>query len=259
MLRRILVAPFLGKRPRRRPKTPAGHRAYVVGDVHGRLDLLDDLLRKIELDVSASAPRKNLIVFLGDLIDRGPSSSQVVERLRTYKPRDCEVAFLSGNHEEVLLRVLEGDTELLERWLQFGGGECLASYGLGLRTIEVLAAPQVLRRAREVIPAEHVSFLRSFADTVTFGDYLFVHAGIKPGVSLEKQEPQDLRWIRKPFLEDKGEHFAFVVHGHTISDEVDVRTNRIGIDTGAYRTGLLSALRLEDEGQAIIQAHGEPG
>jgi serine/threonine protein phosphatase 1 len=258
MLRRTMIAPFQRRGRRKRPKTPAGYRAYVVGDIHGRLDLLDALIGKIELDISASAPKKNLIVFLGDLIDRGPSSAQVIERLRTYKHSNSEVAFLSGNHEEVFLRVLQGDTDLLGRWLQFGGGECLASYGLDPRSIEALTGPQVLRRTREVVPAEHISFIRSFAHTVSLGDYLFVHAGIKPGVSLEEQDPQDLRWIRSPFLDHKGQHFSFVVHGHTISEEVDVRTNRIGIDTGAYRTGMLSALRLEDETQSIIQVQGSP-
>lgn len=255
---RALVAPLRRRARQKRPRTPTGYRAYAVGDIHGRLDLLDMLIRKIELDLGASSPKKNLIVFLGDLIDRGPSSAQVVERLRAYKHSNCDIAFLSGNHEEVFLRVLEGDIDLLERWLQFGGGECLASYGLDPRSIETLDGPQILRRAREVVPAEHISFLRSFADTVTLGDYLFVHAGIKPGVNLEKQEPQDLRWIRKPFLEHEGKHLSFVVHGHTISEKIDVRTNRIGIDTGAYRTGVLSALRLEDETQSIIQVRGRP-
>lgn len=257
-LRRVLTAPFQRRRGEERPKTPAGYRAYAVGDIHGRLDLLEALLRKIEVDISASAPKKNLIVFLGDLIDRGPNSAQVIEFLCAYKPRNCEVAFLRGNHEEVFVRVMDGDLDLLERWLQFGGSECLASYGLSPSSVGTMRRSQVLRRAQEVIPAKHISFIRSFGDTVTLGDYLFVHAGIKPGVGLEKQESQDLRWIRKPFLEHKGRHFAFVVHGHTISEKIDVRTNRIGIDTGAYRTGVLSALKLEDVGQSIIEVRGTP-
>jgi serine/threonine protein phosphatase 1 len=229
-----------------------------VGDIHGRLDLLDALLSKIEDDIGASAPKENLIVFLGDLIDRGPSSAQVVERLRTYKPSNCEVAFLSGNHEEMFLRALDGDRDLLERWFRQGGAECLVSYGIEPRSIATLASSQVLRRAREVVPAGHISFIRSFSDTVTFGDYFFVHAGIRPGVSLGEQVAQDLRWIREEFIDHRGQHPSFVVHGHTISEKVDVRRNRIGLDTGAYRTGVLSALRLEDVAQSIIQVRGEP-
>jgi serine/threonine protein phosphatase 1 len=257
-LRRTLFSPFQKRRRLERPKTPAAYRAYVVGDVHGCLNLLNSLLVKIERDIAASPPKKNLIVFLGDLIDRGPSSAQVIERLRTYKPSNCELAFLTGNHEEVFLRVLDGDKDLLDRWLQFGGGECLASYGLEPRSLETLTGSRLLRRVREVVPSEHISFIRDFADTVTLGDYLFVHAGIRPGVSLGKQDAQDLRWIRQPFLEHQGQHASFVVHGHTISEKVDVRRNRIGVDTGAYRTGALSALRLEGVAQSILEVRGNP-
>lgn len=257
-LQRTLIAPFRKRGHRGRPKTPAHYRAYVVGDVHGCLNLLNALLEKIEGDIAASTPRKNLIVFLGDLIDRGPSSAQVIERLRTYNPGNCELAFLTGNHEEVFLRVLDGDKDLLDRWLQYGGGECLESYGIEPRSIETQTSSRVLRRAREVVPAEHIAFIRDFADTVTLGDYLFVHAGIRPGVSLGEQDAQDIRWIRQPFLEHRGQHPSFVVHGHTISEEVEVRKNRIGVDTGAYRTGVLSALRLEGVAQSTIEVRGDP-
>ncbi len=227
------------------PHGPDGYRAYAVGDIHGRLDLLNQLLAKIESDIARGRHAQNLVVFLGDLIDRGPQSAQVIERLRTWKPRDADTIFLCGNHEEVLLRVLAGEPTILADWLKFGGVECLASYGLSATELEDRGEPAALAAIKAAIPTEHQSFLASFADTFRFGDYLFVHAGIKPGRELTAQEQKDLRWIRHPFLDDATDHGFVVVHGHTITEEVEERTNRIGIDTGAYRSGVLTALAIE--------------
>lgn len=227
------------------PHGADGYRAYAVGDIHGRLDLLDQLLAKIEADIAARRTSQNLVVFLGDLIDRGPQSAQVVERLRTWQPRDATTIFLCGNHEEVLLRVLAGERNILGDWLKFGGAECLASYGLAGAGLVDQSGPQALAAIKAVIPAEHRDFLSSFADTFRFGDYLFVHAGIRPGLSVAAQAQKDLRWIRDPFLDDMTDHGFVVVHGHTISESVDERTNRIGIDTGAYRSGVLTAMAIE--------------
>jgi len=248
------------------PCGPTGQRAYVVGDVHGRLDLLEQLLDQIHRDLEARRPDKVLVAFLGDLIDRGPSSAQVVERLRTYRHDGVRPIFLLGNHEEVLLRLVRGETDLISGWLKFGGAQCLESYGADPLAIASAPPETALASIRQAIPAGHVEFLRSFADTCRFGDYLFVHAGIRPGVALDQQRQSDLRWIREPFLLDDSDHGFVVVHGHTITNGTDERPNRIGIDTGAYRTGTLTALAIEDDqrwyldtatvvGTAVTPAH----
>jgi len=248
------------------PRGPTGQRAYVVGDVHGRLDLLEQLLDQIHRDLEARRPDKVLVAFLGDLIDRGPSSAQVVERLRTYRHDGVRPIFLLGNHEEVLLRLVRGETDLISGWLKFGGAQCLESYGADPLAIASAPPEVALASIRQAIPAGHVEFLRSFADTCRFGDYLFVHAGIRPGVALDQQRQSDLRWIREPFLLDDSDHGFVVVHGHTITNGTDERLNRIGIDTGAYRTGTLTALAIEDDqrwyldtatvvGTAVTPAH----
>jgi len=235
----------LSPRRERGPAGAPGYRAYAVGDVHGRLDLLEELLAKIHADLQHHPSRKTLLVFVGDLIDRGPKSAQVIERLRTYKRQGIRPVFLLGNHEEVLLRILGGDAELITKWRWFGGAECLQSYGLDPEQFSQISDQLALELVREAIPKEHVQFLESFVDSCRFGDYLFVHAGIRPGVELEDQRQSDLRWIREPFLLDETDHGFVVVHGHTISSDVEERSNRIGIDTGAYRTNVLTALAIE--------------
>ncbi len=235
-----------------------GCRAYAVGDIHGRLDLLNQLISRIEDDVAARPRMKTFIVFLGDLVDRGAESAGVVERLRTFSPPYAKPIFLGGNHEEVLLRILAGDIGILPSWLKFGGAECAESYGIdpdALRSADELTA---LRMVKEKVPQSHNEFLKSFADTFRFGDYLFVHAGIRPGVALEEQDRSDLRWIREPFLTDAKEHGFVIVHGHTIVPAVEERRNRIAIDTGAYRTGMLTAVAIEDDKRWFLTT-GEPG
>ena len=228
-----------------RPQGAQGLRAYVVGDIHGRLDLLEKLLEKIHADIAARAPCETLLVFVGDLIDRGPDSARVVEALRTYNHPNVRTIFLLGNHEEVLLRILDGETSLIPSWLNFGGAQCLESYGLASKEVAVAAERDALALIRRAIPPYHSDFLRSFVDSCRFGDYLFVHAGIRPGIELHDQRQSDLRWIREPFLLDESDHGFVVVHGHTISQEVEEKTNRIGIDTGAFATGILTALAIE--------------
>jgi serine/threonine protein phosphatase 1 len=242
----------LSPRRQREPTGAKGYRAYVVGDIHGRLDLLEDLLAKIHAELQRRPAQKTLLVFVGDLIDRGPGSAQVIERLRTYRRAGIEPVFLLGNHEEVLLRILGGETSLIRSWLQFGGLQCLRSYGAEPEQLTHATDEEALSIVRAAIPREHVEFLESFADSCRFGDYLFVHAGIRPGVVLEEQSQSDLRWIRAPFLFDETDHGFVVVHGHTISEEVEERANRIGIDTGAYRTGVLTALVIEGNERWLI-------
>lgn len=235
------------------PSGPRGHRAYAVGDVHGCLQLLETLLSRIEADVRDRPRRKTSIVFLGDLIDRGPQSAQVLEKLRTYSLPGVTTHFIMGNHEEVMLRVLGGDGEMIASWLRFGGAETLRSYGLDPRSIRAMPAADAVARLREAVPQEHVRFLEGFADSISFGGYLLVHAGIRPGIDLAEQKQSDLRWIREPFLGDSGDHGFVVVHGHTITNSVEVTPNRIGIDTGAFGTGTLTALAIEGTKRWLLQ------
>lgn len=239
------------------PRGKEGARLYAVGDIHGRLDLLDLLLAQIETDLAERAPRRTFLVFLGDLIDRGPDSAGVIERLRTYRHRGVETVFLAGNHEEVLLSIVKGKRGVLPNWLKFGGAECAASYGIDPERLAMMEEGTAIDLVRARVPREHVKFLDAMADTLRFGDYLLVHAGIRPGVALDDQKREDLRWIRDPFLTDAKEHGFVVVHGHTICPAVEQKTNRIGIDTGAYKTGVLTALAIEDEKRWFL-ATSEP-
>ena len=241
------------------PKAPAGvrgARAYVIGDVHGRLDLLDEILAAIENELDRRPARKVLLAFVGDLIDRGPASAQVLERLRLYSRRRVQPVFILGNHEEVLLRILAGDSSNIASWLRFGGSECLQSYGVDAATVRGKSDDELLELIGRAIPSEHVTFLESFADSCRFGDYLFVHAGIRPGVELDQQRQSDLRWIRDPFLLDDTDHGFIVVHGHTVRPEVEETSNRIGIDTGAYKTGRLTALAIEGRRRWFLATGG---
>ncbi|MEO7602156.1 MAG: metallophosphoesterase family protein [Sphingomicrobium sp.] len=245
---------FFRSRSVHAPAGPRGHRGYVVGDVHGRLDLLDHLLATIEADLAERPTRRATLIFVGDLIDRGPHSAQVVERLRTYRHSGLSTIFLLGNHEEVLLRILEGESTLIAKWRWFGGKECMESYGADAAEFGRLDERDALQQARDLVPKTHVDFLMSFADTCRFGDYLIVHAGIRPGIEFERQSQEDLRWIRGPFLEHQGDHGFVVVHGHTIVPEVVETENRIAIDTGAYRTGRLTALVIDGPERRYLTA-----
>lgn len=238
--------------PRAAPALPPGLRAYAVGDVHGRLDLLDDLLGRIEVDDRARGEAETHLVLLGDLIDRGPESAGVVERLRAVPPAFTRLHLIMGNHEEMLMRLLdEPEAGTLARFLHYGGYETLQSYGVPARMLDLPSAfpPEALLR---FVPDAHRAFLATFEDQVRLGDYLFVHAGIRPGVAIDAQKPSDLRWIRAPFLDSADDHGVTVVHGHTIAPRADRRDNRIGIDTGAYATGVLTALGLEGEAQWLL-------
>lgn len=247
-----------GLLPRRKPAggrsaaVPAGYRVYAVGDVHGELQLLDRMIELVERDIAARGSRRNVLVFLGDLIDRGPDSAGVVERLMNYRSAEIRTVFIAGNHEEVLLRILAGEDELVPGWLRFGGLECAVSYGLG-KDVAALPAAAAAERIRAAVPAEHRVFLERFVDSFRAGDYLYVHAGIRPGIPLDRQSPEDLRWIRAPFLDWLGRHEAVIVHGHTISADIEERDERIGIDTGAYRFGVLTALAVEGRKRWYLQ------
>ncbi|CAA9540041.1 MAG: Serine/threonine protein phosphatase [uncultured Sphingomonadaceae bacterium] len=233
---------------------PPGARAYAIGDVHGQLDLLDRLLARIEEDQRDRPAAKTFVVLLGDTIDRGPDSCGVIERLRTYKPAWGRPVFLMGNHEEFFLRILDGDVDLVGSWLTYGGRELALSYGISDGWLLNATSQAVVQELYRRVPAAHREFVKSFNDSFRFGDYLFVHAGIKPGVAIEDQVPGNLRWIREGFLEDRTDHGVVVVHGHTIVEVPDERPNRIGIDTGAYKGGPLTAIALEGADRWFLAA-----
>lgn len=230
----------------------AGWRAYVIGDVHGCLDLLDRLLAEIADDHAMRGPARGLIVLLGDLIDRGPNSAGVLKRLRDLDLAGFRVVGLAGNHEEVLLKILAGDPTEVAGWLRFGGAEMLQSYGADPKALESLSPAAAQRRIADIVPREDRHFLEGLADSMRFGDYFLVHAGIRPGVPPDQQTLRDLRWIREPFLTDTRDHGMVVVHGHTISEAVEEVGSRIGIDTGAYATGRLTALGIEGDKRWVI-------
>ena len=236
-----------------RPSVPPGYRVYAIGDIHGRLDLLDDALARIEADNDSRGQAQVILVFLGDQIDRGPSSAQVIERARTYDRPGLRKVFITGNHEEVLLRLLRGQSQFIRDWLKFGGAECARSYGISSTALKRTDPDRAVEVLRGKVPKHDQEFLESFVDTFRIGSYLFVHAGVRPGVPLPEQKQSDLRWIRHPFLNHEDDHGFIVVHGHTIADQIDVRGNRIGLDTGAYRTGVLTAMGLEGEERWFLQ------
>jgi serine/threonine protein phosphatase 1 len=224
---------------------PQGTRVYAIGDIHGRLDLLDDLLFRIEADDRARGGAETQLIFLGDLIDRGPNSAGVVQRALELEQSGRPVRFLMGNHEEVFLKALDGSLEALRFFIKIGGRATILSYGFDEGEYGRLHFDELLPELIARVPSEHVAFLKRFEDRIAIGDYLFVHAGIRPRVPIEEQVGGDLRWIRSEFLDFRGDHGAVVVHGHTITDTVEERANRIGIDTGAFASGRLTALGLE--------------
>lgn len=228
-----------------RPSGPRESRAYAIGDVHGRLDLLDALLAQIAQDRRRRPCPRDFLILLGDVIDRGPESRGVVQRLRGLDDPTLHSVFLMGNHEEMLVRALGAEPKRLRDWLKFGGTECIESYGIDPLSIAELDPASAAAAIRAAIPREDLAFIDGFADSFRFGDYLFVHAGIRPGIGLEHQRTGDLRWIREDFLESEVTHPMFVIHGHTIVDRPDERANRVGIDTGAYASGVLTAVCIE--------------
>lgn len=226
---------------------PSGRRVYAIGDIHGRLDLVDRLLGLIDADDRRRGAAETELIFLGDLVDRGPDSRGVVDRLLALSRGPRRVRFLIGNHEEVFLRAIEGDLRALRFLIRIGGRETLLSYDISEDEYRSLDFEDLATLAREKVPAEHVRFLASFEKWIEIGDYLFVHAGVRPGIAVEDQLISDLCWIRDDFLKHRDSFGKMVVHGHSISEDIDLRSNRIGIDTGAFASGRLSAIGLEED------------
>jgi serine/threonine protein phosphatase 1 len=234
------------------PAVPPGQRVYAVGDIHGRLDLFEALIAAIEEDDAEAAPAETTVILLGDLVDRGPDSAGVIARAREWQLQR-KVRILAGNHEEMFLKSF-GKIETLRHFLRFGGRETVLSYGIDREAYRSASAEEVQAMMEQAVPAEDRRFLEGLEDMIAIGDYLFVHAGIAPDVPLEEQRRQDLRWIREPCLSHPEPFGAVVVHGHTISDEPEDRGNRIGVDTGAYLSGRLTALVIEGTQRRYLEA-----
>jgi serine/threonine protein phosphatase 1 len=233
---------------------PPGRRVYAVGDIHGRADLLDRLTRLIAEDAAAHPEAAPLLVYLGDYVDRGAQSREVLDRLIEGPPPGFEAVHLLGNHELAMLRFLD-DVAIGPTWFAYGGMATLLSFGIRVTAsaLEGGAGLQALQaRLRARLSTPQLAFLRSLELTHVEGDYLFVHAGIRPGVPLDRQSPDDLLQIREEFLRSPLDHGKVVVHGHTVTAEPEIRANRIGIDTGAYATGRLSCLVLEGNRRAFL-------
>ena len=234
------------------PSIPNGRRVYAIGDVHGRLDLLDALICRIADDNAGRGSADVEVVMLGDLIDRGPDSAGVVARLMA-PPEWARFIVLQGNHEAAMLATLDGDRDMCRLWLRNGGDTALASWGVSGETIKDATIGELIDAARAAIPSNARSFLARTRLSHVAGDYYFVHAGVRPGVALDRQVAADQMWIREAFLDSRANHGKVVVHGHSVCTEIEERPNRIGLDTGAYRTGRLTALGLEGSERWSLQ------
>lgn len=232
--------------------TPEGQRIYAIGDIHGRADLLAELMQAIDADDASAAPAETLVILLGDLVDRGQDSAGVVRLAREWQARR-NVRILAGNHEEMFLRSFD-DPEMLRHFLRHGGRETIYSYGIDRRDYMAATLDELQRMMAEAVTPEERAFIAGFEDMIVMGDYVFVHAGINPALPFDQQQASDLRWIREPFLSHPEYLGAVVVHGHTITDLPVDTGNRIGIDTGAYYSGRLTALVLEGTERRYIEA-----
>jgi serine/threonine protein phosphatase 1 len=233
---------------------PDGQRIYAIGDIHGRNDLLLQLLDQIDADDERRGPAHTQIILLGDLVDRGPDSCGVIETAIELKSKRSNSRFLMGNHEEVFIATCrKRDPKTLRFFLRIGGEATFLSYPIRRSEYLELDIEQLAERLDSLIPESHLEFLESFEDQIVIGDYAFVHAGIRPGVPLSDQKPSDLRWIRDEFVAQKGDLEKVIIYGHTIYPDIDERGSRIGIDTGAYDSGRLTAIGLEGGDRWYLQ------
>lgn len=255
-----LVARWFGNTEKPATRVPDGMRVYAIGDIHGCDDLLGRLLEAIDADRHTSRAADIRYVFLGDYVDRGTQSREVVERLIGFKAREPATIFLKGNHDATLLEFL-GEPDVLQTWRGFGGLETLQSYGVNAFEMmrDGAGAEAVRDRFADALPPAHLRFLRGLATSATIGDYLFVHAGIRPNLPIGEQSEQDLLWIRDEFLRSRADHGKIVVHGHTPSERPEIMSNRIGIDTGAYMTGRLTCLALEGTERRFLTTRARAG
>jgi len=234
-------------------RTQKGERIYAIGDIHGREDLFEQLLTLIRTDNADRAPSTAKIILLGDIIDRGPASASLMVRLHRYTKASDRFIVLKGNHEQLMVAALDGDIDALQAWLKLGGDATLKSWGMPDSMLESDEASLTFEMARPLIPERLLAWIGCLPLSHRSGDVLFVHAGIRPGVELSHQKSKDMLWIRDSFLSYRGLHPVLIVHGHSISESgPEILPNRIGIDTGAYRTGRLTALGLENDEQWIL-------
>ncbi|HZV19396.1 MAG TPA: metallophosphoesterase family protein [Sphingobium sp.] len=239
------------------PDLGEGRRAYAIGDIHGRLDLLRQIIDRIAEDDLARGPAQRTdLILLGDYVDRGPDSKGVLDfvmRLRDWWP---DSTCLQGNHEEVFLMAARGDESALRFMTRIGGRETLLSYGASDEQLDTMTLGQLRDWMMGNIPEAHLQFIEGMAEKVLIGGYAFVHAGVRPGVPMAEQEVRDLRWIRDEFLTFAEPHDYFVVHGHSITADVEEQPNRVGIDTGAYASGVLTAIGLEGTDRWFLSTAG---
>jgi len=243
--------------PPKLPEVPTGRRYYAIGDIHGRLDLYEALITAIEDEIAGAPGLDHRIVVLGDLVDRGADSAGVVARTQAWQ-QERNVRVLAGNHEEMFLAAFERP-EALRHFIKHGGHETLLSYGFTRRQLSEMPLEEIFAALPQVIPQSTRDYIASFETMIRAGDYVFVHAGIDPARPLAEQTRGDLLWIRERFLSHEGPLEKVVVHGHTIFSRVMDCGNRIGIDTGAFRSGVLTALVLEGDQRRILQARAGDG
>ncbi|WP_206244026.1 metallophosphoesterase family protein [Novosphingobium terrae] len=238
-------------------ESDAADVVYAIGDLHGRLDLLEAMEAAIHADIATYPSARALICYLGDYIDRGPHSSRVIDRLCRPFADGVRRIFLKGNHEDRMIDFLHHPDENGPSWMQFGGLQALESYGIIVAGDPAQQDwPQLRDRLFAAMPTEHHGFLSDLGLGMIWRGYVFVHAGLRPGVPLEAQAPHDLMWIREPFLSSDHDWGRIVVHGHVIVKAPQYRTNRIGIDTGAYRSNCLTCLVCDETGHRILQVRG---
>ena len=233
------------KRPN--PGLPPDHLVYAIGDIHGRIDLLMRLMKIVETDMAQHPHTNKELIFLGDYVDRGVDSKGVIDFLLNKLPSSAGKVFLRGNHDDAMLRFLQGELDQAQDWLLLGGTATLVSYGVNPFRSQMMQDLESLRKeALGKVPESHKRFLEETVLSCERGGYYFVHAGVRPGVPLDRQNDKDKMWIRHDFLGSHADFGKTVVHGHSILPEPDVQPNRIGVDTGAYATGTLTALALYD-------------
>lgn len=231
---------------KRKISTDPNQRLYAIGDIHGRADLLARMLSMIVANARKHPDKDKKVIFLGDYIDRGFESRQVIDLLLMPLQEGLDPIFLRGNHDDYLMRFLNGDDEILPRWLTFGGQATLASYGVKMVAPGDGNKNDMLRKElKEKMPPEHKAFFKNTLTSAQFGDYFFVHAGAQPGVPLNEQSDEAKMFIRGEFLFSDYRFESIIIHGHTIKSEPEVKRNRIGIDTGAYATGVLTCVILD--------------
>lgn len=237
-------------------RVPADLVVYAIGDIHGRLDLLGGIHEHIAEDARRHPSRRKLLIYLGDYVSRGADSRAVVDCVREWQQDGFERVWLKGNHEDLMLRFLGGEIEAGRHWFDYDGLDTLADYGVAIDDRLARDEASVLelrKRFAAALPPAHLDFFRSLDIRHHVGDYCFVHGGVRPGVPLDRQRDQDCMWIRRTFLDSDLEHGAMIVHGHSISAQPEIRHNRIGIDTGAYRSGILTCLVLDGESRSFLQ------